>query len=466
MLMSRFPVGALRWPTLLALPILMVACAGRPPDDGAARIDEYLAARDVPSPQGESLPVAGELSRDQAVRLALTRHPSVVAEYQQLDIAAADVMAAGQLDNPRLSLSLMYPHSGGGHDTGVGIAQGFAGLLLRPARMRMADDQYQQAALRISSAVQQLAVETEAAWFALLTAEQTLVIQTQVTRAAQLRAELAQRFASAGNLPAIELATLQRDAAEAQLTLLRQRQRRDDARATLGELMDAPPDAQWSVPAALPLPSHHEPSVTALTEMALSRRLDLQALQLDSALFADNLTLARRYRWLGELELGVEHEREGDGTRKTGPSLSFSLPLFHRNQAGVQRAEAQQRTALAREQQLTQQLRHRVRALHASLMLTREAFTVHRDTLLPALAAVVEHRQERVNFMLDGVFDLLADKQAELTARREQVATLGEYWQVRTALSQTVGSGLPLMSMGALEFDTAAPIDHEHGAHH
>ncbi|KAF0808255.1 outer membrane efflux protein [Alcanivorax sp. S71-1-4] len=465
--MSRFCAGALRWPAVLLLSWWLAACAVQPPDEGAARIDEYLAARDLPSPQGEPLTVAGELGRDQAVRLALTRHPAVAVEYQQLDIAAADVMAAGQLDNPRLSLSLMYPHGGGDHDTGIGIAQGFAGLLLRPARIRMAEDQYQQAALRISSAVQQLAVDAEEAWYALVTAEQALLVQEQVTRAAQLRAELAARFAGAGNLPAMELAALQRDAAEAQLALLRQRQARDSAKAVLGELIDAPPDAQWSVPAALPLPSHHEPSAAALTDMALSRRLDLQALQLDSTLFDDNLTLARRYRWLGELELGVEHEREGDGTRKTGPSLSFSLPLFHRNQAGVRRAEAQQREAQARERQLDQEIRHRVRALHASLLLSRQAFAVQRDILLPALTAVVEQRQKRVNYMLDGVFELLADKQAELVARREQVSTLGDYWQVRTALSRTVGSGLPLMSMGVLDTDgTAPPMDHGHGAHH
>src|SRR5690606_20293612 len=147
--------------------------------------------------------------------------------------------------------------------------------------------------------------------------------------------------------------------------------------------------------------------------------------------------------------------------RKTGPSLSFSLPLFHRNQAGVLRAEAQQRQAQARQRQLEQEIRHRVRALHASLLLSRQAFAVQRDALLPALAAVVGQRQKRVNYMLDGVFDLLADKQAELVARREQVSTLGDYWQVRTALSRTVGSGLSLMSMGVLDTDAAAPpMDH------
>lgn len=462
--------GAWRLSVVLAAVSLLAACAVQPPDDGAARIDEYLAERHVPRPDPEQhLEVAGEISREQAVLLALARHPAVRREYLALNIAAADVVAASELSNPSLGLSVTRPEGGGGTGTGIGIAQNFAGLLLRPARMRMADAQYEQAALRIGSAVQQLATETEAAWFWLVTQEQALAVRELETRASVLRAELAGRFHGAGNLSAMELAALRRDAAQAQLDEIAARRARSEARAVLAQWLDAPVQAEWSVPALLPVPAHHEPSAASLTEMALSRRLDLAALRLDQQLFADNLALARRYRWLGELSVGVEHERESDGGRNNGLTLGIGLPLLHRNPSAVLRAEALQQQAAAEQAELEMEVGHQVRALHATLLLTRRAFAVQRDEWLPELSNVVARRQERVNFMLDGIFTLLDDKQQELAAWRQQVLTLGDYWQIRTQLSRVVGSGLPLMS-GDGVLDTRpldhgeAPPAHSHGA--
>ncbi|MCH8542616.1 MAG: TolC family protein [Alcanivorax sp.] len=451
----------------LLLPWL-AGCAVAPPDDGRERVNQALAARGVvdearvdsdqagsdQAGSGLAESVTGQLTRADAVLYALTRNPRAQLEYQRLDLAAADIVAASQLSNPRLSLSWLRPEGGGGNETGIGIAQNFAGLLLRPALRGQADARYEAGLLRAEAAIHHLAADTESAWYALVAAEQTLQVQELVTRAAMLAAELGERFRDAGNINALTVSTLHAEAAEARLAQIAARRDRDRARSELGRLMDVAPGTDWSVQTQLPLPPSSMPSADALIETALARRPDIQAADADEAWLEDNLALVNRYRWLGDLDIGVRHEREGDGTRLTGPTLGLGLPLFHRNQAGVLAAEAQLGRAKLSREQLRQETGHSIAQLHQALHWLSESLAVREESLLPARAQVVARRQERVNYMFDGIFDLLAAKQDELIAWQSQVATLADYWQVRTRLVLAVGGEWHGREQGALMDET------------
>ncbi len=48
----------------------------------------------------------------------------------------------------------------------------------------------------------------------------------------------------------------------------------------------------------------------------------------------------RSYRYLGEVEVGAQYERDTDRNRLIGPSLSMQLPIFNQGQAAVLRAES------------------------------------------------------------------------------------------------------------------------------
>lgn len=55
----------------------------------------------------------------------------------------------------------------------------------------------------------------------------------------------------------------------------------------------------------------------------------------------------RRFRYLGEVELGVQAERDTDRTRHLGPTLALDLPIFKQKAGTVARAEAELQTAEA-----------------------------------------------------------------------------------------------------------------------
>ncbi|MEQ8802831.1 TolC family protein [Haliea sp.] len=452
----------------------LAACASQPPDHGAERAREALLARGLDASVTRKQ-FRGELTRPQAVQAAILFHPSVRAEYARLDIAAADVVRASELLNPSLSLSWLDV-SGGSNKLTLGLAQSLAGAMLRPARERIAAADYELAVLSLAETLQELALDTESAWFAAVAAEQGLQVQARASDTALWADELGTRFDAAGNITPLQRAELARGAAEARLELLDAERQRDRARILLAQQL-ALPHEDWTVPASLPLPAAEDPDPDQLITHVLDTHPALQRLAWEQRRLLSVGDNTRGESWLDGAEVGVEHERSGD-ERETGPELTIRLPLWHRN-AGTRLALAAELELLAaREATLRDQLPRQLRLHLEALSRIRAAVEIRENALLPALAQEVAARQDRVNFMLDGVFNLLASKQAELNAWRDHVTTLGEYWQQRVELARAAGRAATPAGAGLLDVSAVAPPQpgspvpgrHEqhqhHGRHH
>ncbi len=452
---------------------MLAACASQPPDHGVEQARAALLARGLDTPDTQET-FRGTLSRRQAVQAAMLHHPSVRAEYARLNIAAADVVRASELLNPSLSLSWLDVRDGSNELT-VGLAQSLAAVMLRPARQRIAAADYELAILGLADTLQELALTTESAWFALVAAEQGLQVQARASDTAIWADQLGTRFAAAGNITPLERAELAKGAAEARLALLEAERQRDRARIMLDQQL-ALPHEDWSVPGSLPLPAAELPDLEPLIARVLDTHPALQALAWERTRLLSVGDEARTESWLDDAEVAVEHERSGD-ERGTGPELAFRLPLWHRN-AGTRLALSAELELLdAREAELRDQLPRQLRMQLAELARLRMAVQVREQALLPALADEVRARQDRVNFMLDGIFNLLASKQSELNAWREHVATLGEYWHQEVELAATAGRAATPAGEGLLDVSAIAPIrgrspesqpqnHHQHGGHH
>ena len=301
-----------------------------------------------------------------------------------------------------------------------------------------------------------------------------LQVQIRATDAALWADELGTRFTAAGNMTPLQRAELARDAAHAKLALLDAERTRDLAHSRLEQQLALPHD-DWRVPASLPLPAPVDPDQDQLLTLVWTDHPALQRITWERQRLLSVGERDRKESWLDDSELGLEHERAGD-ERATGPEFAIRLPLWHRN-AGTRLAIAAELALLdAREAELRTQLPRQLRQQLNELSTLRKSLEVRSRSLLPALAAEVQARQEGVNFMLDGVFNLLASKQAELEAWRDQVTTLAEYWQQEVALAMTMGRAATPASEGVLDTSAIVPTasdqpargqqDMHHGRHH
>lgn len=459
---------------IAAAALLLSACASVPADLGFSDVQRLVGEHHQQLQPTLAVDAAAlatllrtPLDTDGAVRVALVNNPGLRAHYAGLGLAAAEVYEAGRLSNPTFSASVL-DSSESGQQVSFGLAQSFAGLLMLPARKRLAAGEFERAQLEVSHQVLTLAADTEAAWYRSAGAQQIAALRQTIARAAEVSAQLAQSYFDAGNLSRKSLAQEQAAAAEAQAAALDAEAEARGARAELAALLGLPLVRQdWSIAPGLPLPPPQEDDAAALLRLAQDARLDLRAARREADLLADGLGVARRYRWLGEAEIGVERERETDGSRLFGPTLSLQLPIFSQGQPAVLRAQAHLQQAEARLRQLELDAGNGVQAAQERVTLLRQRAEQLRDTLIPLREQIVARTQEEVNYMLEGPFELLLAKQQEYDAYEAYLQALSDYWIARVELSRAVGARLPSTAQigRAPAPAEAAPAAEDHSHH-
>jgi cobalt-zinc-cadmium efflux system outer membrane protein len=426
-------------------------CAVTPLDDAAedtaSRIGERITVKpEWPPAEGETAPtpaIQEPLTLPAAMKIAFTRNPEIRRQYASLGIAQADLMDAARISNPTLSLEWLSPNTGGRDQTSQGISTSFTDLLLLPARRRLSAAEFRRVELTAGSELVALAHEVETAWYTHVGARQIAMMRDAVAQATQSEAALAQRFHAAGNISRLQLDLRQAASARAGIESLRAQADSSASRAKLANLLGLSAKADWRTVDRLSAPPDTPLSRDDLTSRALSQRLDLAALGEEVAVLEDALGVTGRWRLLGSVEAGYRQEREVDGSKLRGPTLNLELPLFNQGQGAVARASSNCACARARAESLVLAVENEVTTAIEQLVLAHDASVRYRDELLPSTASAVARQQERVNFMLVSVFDLIRTKREQYDAWQGYFASVRDYWIARTALRAATGGALP-----------------------
>ncbi|HET7843952.1 MAG TPA: TolC family protein [Xanthomonadales bacterium] len=460
--------------------VLLAACASTPRE----RADDELA-RAIAARQGSTIATTAEeraardadvaarlakpIAIDDAVAIALARNPRVAAQLADLGIAQAELLEASRPSNPSLTLSALDSNRAGERTKlGISVVQSFADLVLLKSRTAVARGELDASVQHSANEVLASIADSARAWLAAAGAQQVAEMRALAAESAAVSADLAQRYHDAGNVPALFLAEHRAAAVEASLAA---DQAKLDALRTshaLAEAMGLDAAAQFALAAGLPLPVADEDQLDALLERAATRP-DLAAARRRTEVLAGSLGVTRKFRWLGRFEVGIEGERETDGAELVGPSVAVELPLFHRNEAALARAEARVDRAEADALALETSIAHAVRAGHAAVAAAATRVARLRDELLPLREQVLARTQERVNFMLDDPFALLRAKREQVDAYQQYLEALRDYWLARVELAAAIGAALP--SSARIGEERAAPPateepQEDHSHHH
>jgi cobalt-zinc-cadmium efflux system outer membrane protein len=265
------------------------------------------------------------------------------------------------------------------------------------------------------------------------------VLQT-AEEAADASSEYATRLHAAGNLSDLGLARelalfeearVARELSEAALIAPRENLRR---------LLGVEGGATLDTPLILPALPEARVSSEGLEALALTKRLDLQALGKEIEAFEQALSLARFYQWVPFVEVGISAAREVDGGWVVGPQFALEIPIFDQGQAQVARIEAMLRERMRAHEALTLDIRRDVRIQSEAVRAARA--DRYRATLIPLRERIVRLTNQEYNFMLVGAFELLSAKRDEIATYREYVGALRSYWSSRARLQSALG-GLP-----------------------
>lgn len=461
---------------IIVVCLLLAACTSIPNDLGRSNVDALIGERGLPLDSDTSRNkekfldsfFSKPLTSGSAIRIALINNPQLKATYANLGIAAADVYASGRIRNPVFSFSSLNSNVSGARNLNTyGLIASFTDLITLPSRKRFAAGEFLATKQMIGAEIVNIAVETEAAFYEFVAAKQVAALRTQIEKAGALSLQLAKRYFDAGNLTPRDYAMEQAAASQTKLASLEANAKAYQRRTALASLLGVSVAGRWDAPAKLPVPLVHEDKIHDLIQLAKKSRLDLAAARTRADLLADRLGVTNWTRWLGALDVGIEHERETDGADLTGPTLQWEVPVFTQNRDQRIRVSAELKIAIAEVERLMIEIENGVRLAHAYTQNTKERVDEYREILIPARIEVVERAQEEEAFMLIGIFELLVTKQDEYDAYQSYLEIVRDYWLARTELARAVGNTLPSSALVGNDYlnvdDYVAPKSSEVG---
>ncbi|RKG52326.1 TolC family protein [Corallococcus sp. AB011P] len=414
--------------------------------------------------------LAGDLTSDRAVEVALLNNPALQATYEELGVSQADMVQAGLLTNPSFDGSIGFPLSSDGiTETEFSIVQSFVDLFTLPLRKRVAKEQFQADTLRVAHEALATTAEVRQAFTEVQARQQLVALRREVFQAADAAADLSNRQRAAGNITVLALATEQASLEQARLELAQDELALVEAREHLTRLMGLyGARVQWTLAQKLPEVPAAESSLERLETLAIEQRLDIDAARKQTSLLWNALELARSTRFFGRVEVGVHTHRDANGPRLLGPTLSLELPIFDQRQALIAKLEAQHRQGENRLTELAVNARSEVRAARAKLVTLRNMAERYQKVVLPLRTTIVEESQRQYNAMQIGLPALLLARREQVEAWRAYLETVRDYWMARADLERLVGGRLPTVAAPApTPTPTPSPEPtHEHHESH
>ncbi|HEY6362768.1 MAG TPA: TolC family protein [Vicinamibacterales bacterium] len=328
----------------ILLSFVVSGCAPRLPPETPSNLVQLTGVPErPPDVGGTAIPpgvvVDDGLAQEEAVAIALWNNPDFQVQLAEMGFARADLLEAGLLSNP--VLSLLFPI--GPKQLEATLKWPIEVLWERPKReaaARLAADRVaaglEQAGLTLVSDVKISYVEYALAQDRLRLADQSVEELEQISRLMESRFQAGDVSLLEARTAAIDASRGRQDSVRARLDVVL---RANELRTRLGLALD-PREFDVVTTAAALEPCGPMP---ALLEEALASRPDVRAAEIGIE------AAAARLGWEESRVVAVTAALDANGEGREGfewgPGVDVGLPFFNRNQAGLARANAEIRRA-------------------------------------------------------------------------------------------------------------------------
>jgi cobalt-zinc-cadmium efflux system outer membrane protein len=366
-----------------------------------------------PQPPAFALPpgvsLADGLTEDEAVAIALWNNAAFQADLTSLGFARADLIEAGQLRNPMLTLLLPW---------GPKQLEATANLPLevfwqRPRRVAAARVDLERVAESLVQTGLNLVRDARVAYVELALAnERARIASDEAGRRNEIAQIVRARF-RAGDISELETSASRIDAQRAEEQAKRFAAEAMIASDRLRFLLGTPAgEPSFKITAFLPASPAAEgqpisvaitgpptsaqqvagPAVDELIRQALASRPDLRAAEL--AIEA----AGKRARWersrIFSLTAILDANAEGKSGFEAGPGFQVELPVFNRNRGGITRAEAEIERAARQYMALRQRIVLEVKESCGQLLQARQSLDSLRGQIIPQIEEEIRISQK------------------------------------------------------------------------
>jgi len=323
--------------------------------------------------------LADGLTEDEAVAIALWNNAAFQTDLTALGFARADLLEAGLLRNPLLTL--LFPIGPKQMETTAIFPIEI--LWQRPRRVAAARLDLDRVAEGLVQNGLNLVRDVQVGYADLVFAKERASIATQAVQERAEIAELVEARLRAGDVSELETSQAQTDArlAEEQATRFKHEVilARDRLRSLLGLGMDEIPFEIAPTAEEPPVPE----KLDLLIKQALAARPDLRAAELGIE------AAGSRAKWehsrIMAISAMIDTNSRGQRGFEAGPGLQLELPFFNHNQGGVTRAEAEVERAARHYAMVRQRIVLEVQEAHTLFLQALESLRAWQRQILPPL---------------------------------------------------------------------------------
>jgi len=392
-----------------------------------------LARQDGAGPEIKRMQQPAVLRLSDAQRMAVERNWDFLAARADVDIATAQKLSAAQWPNPVLSLSTEqisvddHPNStpsGNGawdrsYDTKVNLGQTVEIGGKRKYRKAAADAGVQGARARLEDARRQLHQAVTRAYIDALLAETSYSILTNSARSLRQEAQIAEARLNAGDISRTDKAQIEIAAERLELQAEAARATAEAARISVEILLGEPhPSGTWAPGDSLD--SLAAESTAAPEATPGVSRPDLLAARSAEQRAAAELRYQRALR-VPDPTLFIQYEHEPPDLPNTiGLGVSFPLPLWNRNQGGINAARGALSQAQLQASKVQAQIQSDIAIARLAYLNAADRWERHRRELQPKS----ESTRQTVSFAYErGGASLLDLLSAQRTDNEIRLAT-------------------------------------------
>jgi outer membrane protein TolC len=397
------------------------------------------ATRDGPA---QPINVSRPLTIAQIGLLAILNDPDLRSEWGELGVAQAGLLQASLLPTPSATLGFAALLGGPGSTPSyaASLSQDIASLVTYRARVRAAQTHVGEVNAALLWQEWQVAQKAQLLMLDIYYGERSRALTTRTLRLVSVEVQQVRAATAAGNLALSAVAPLLAAQASAEQALVTLNLAQIKQWQSLNALLGLEPNVRFAVaePDLRPPPSPLDPLISLLAQ----RRPDLVALQLGYGSAEANLRAAILGQFPAFL-LGGTWGSDTTGVRSAGPTVTFDLPIFNRNQGKI--AETRATRSVLREQYLARL----DGAVGAARGIAGQEYALSRYLRLARQAADGAQRLARTarNAYAQGNLDQRSLTDYETTALQRDLEVIDLQKSIgedRIALNVELGLGLPL----------------------
>ncbi|MBK5274925.1 MAG: TolC family protein [Desulfuromonadales bacterium] len=403
-----------------------------------------------------SAPIFAEtqkLALPQAVEVSLQNNGDLKSFREEKGIRDAGKIKAGLLPNPTLDFEAgtgALTGSSAENSLALGVSQEFFLAGKREKRLTIAERELEIYRWQLADRERLLRAEVKTAFYDAILAQQRVALSDRSIVLNRQLFDVTKERLAAGDIPELEMNLVKVELARGEGTRIDAEKSLNRNQAKLWAFMGLPVGEYPSIIGALEAETGMTKNLVDLKQLAHEKRPDLKALEAEKNRGDADITLARA-EGIPNLTAGLAIRRdtttmeiggiEGKETAYSiGLKLSMPIPLFDRNQAGVQEARAKRSSTESRLSAAARNVEREVESAYASLLNAEKVLSLYKSNIIPQLeenlkltqeayrlgeVGILAVIQEQKNFfeVNDGYLLALHDRQTALVKLETAVAT-------------------------------------------